>query len=106
MFRKLTRGLSNMVYGSSEIPVQWVRSSRTEGTTGAGSYGILLGGHRTLMRFGYGLWEVVTFFEPAYKRSYKPPYQDVDFIPNKGYHEFAPQIGFVSEATYVRTQAY
>ncbi|MEZ5301311.1 MAG: exosortase system-associated protein, TIGR04073 family [Verrucomicrobiales bacterium] len=106
MLRKLYRGLSNIVYGSTELPNYWSRNVRSAGAVEGASYGALMGAHRTLWRFGYGVWEVVTFFEPAYKRSYKPPYQSVDFMPQSGYEEFPPQLGFLGQTSYTRTQVH
>ena len=62
---------------------------------------------RTVVRLGYGLYELVTFPFPSYKGTYKPPYYKKDYInPVYGYSEFPPQVGFASESGYSRTQKY
>lgn len=103
--RKLSRALSNLAYAPFEIPNYYMRSNRTEGNVGASMIAPIEGLKRTLVRVGYGVFEVVTFPAPTYKATYRPPYarkQRID--PWYGYDEFPPQLGITGQATYCRTQ--
>lgn len=105
--RKLSRGLANLAYGASEVLVTWQRTNRSEGNHAAGSDMVVEGTKRTLVRVGYGIFEVVTFPFPAYKGTYRPPYYKKERIdPWFGYEEFSPQVGFTSQAGYSRTQSW
>ena len=105
--RKFSRSIANLVYGISEIPSNYVRFNDNEGTTAAGSYGLALGIQKTVARVGYGMYELFTFHSPTYKGGYKAPYYKKDtMFPLTGYEEFPPQLGYISEATYNRSQSY
>jgi putative exosortase-associated protein (TIGR04073 family) len=105
MIRKLSRAFANLAYGVSEIPANWVRVGDTEGRKAAGSYGVAKGVEKTVVRVGYGLYELITFPAPTYKQGYRPPYyKKMDKYPFLGYEEFPPQLGFITEAEYCRTQ--
>ncbi len=107
VFRKLSRSLSNLVYGFSELPVNYVRVLEREGSTAAASYGIVKGVEKSVVRVGYGLYELFTFPAPTYKGGYRAPYYKKDTAhPIVGYEEFPPQLGYVSEAEYNRSQSH
>ncbi len=105
--RKLSRAFANLVYGISELPSTWYRTNDLEGRKAGGSYGVIKGTQRTISRVGYGLYELFTFPAPTYKQGYRPPYfKKADKYPWLGYQEFPPQLGFITEADYTRTQRY
>ncbi len=99
--RKLGRGLSNVFYGAAEIPYSWNKARKTEGQVAAASYGILYGVERTVVRLGYGIYEVVTFPFPTYKKGFKPPAVNQFKQADLGYSEFPPALGFSSETDFV-----
>jgi putative exosortase-associated protein (TIGR04073 family) len=105
--RKLSRALATIAYGTTESPVLWARSERAEGGNTAYARQVGEGTVRSIVRLGYGLYELVTFPFPTYKGTYRPPYyvkSDKDYW--HGYDEFPPQVGFIGEANYSRTQNY
>jgi putative exosortase-associated protein (TIGR04073 family) len=103
--RKLSRAIANLAYGVTEIPMTWAKVERHDGGNAAFTSAIVEGTTRSLVRVGYGLFELVTFPFPAYKGGYRPPYYKHDkFDPWFGYEEFPPQLGTVSQADYGRTQ--
>ncbi|MFT5469817.1 MAG: putative exosortase-associated protein (TIGR04073 family) [Verrucomicrobiales bacterium] len=104
--RKLSRALSNIVYGAMEIPVQFESTLRKEGGTEAFSYGIVKGIDRTGARLGYGLFELVNFRTPKHKESFRAPYASDKYDSVNGYTEYPPQFGFTSGEDYVRRQSY
>ncbi len=104
--RKLARGLSNIVYGITELPVTFVTTNRYEGSTEAFSLGLVEGIRRTVVRMGFGVYEVVTFPSPTYKEGYRQPYRDIRLDPFKGYSEFPPALGAQSHTSSNPTQPY
>ena len=105
--RKLSRAIANLAYGVTEVPVTWVKTNRTEGSSAAWSTMVVDGTKRSLVRVGYGLFELVTFPFPCYKGTYKPPYYSHEkYDPHYGYDEFPPQFGHTSQATYSRITDY
>lgn len=110
--RKLGRGISNVLYGIIEIPEQMVRRSDQYGRKAGWSYGIVDGTHKSLKRFGYGVYEIFTFYCPTYHGTYKPPYskcgQDwrIEMNPTDGLSEFPPELGFESYFRHSRSQGY
>ena len=70
--RKLGRGLSNMVFGWSEIPHTITTVNSHEGNSAAAGYGVVRGVGRGFARFGVGLYEVLLWPIPAYKGGYLP----------------------------------
>ena len=105
--RKLSRGLANLTYGASEFINVWGRTNRSDGNHAAASDMVVEGTKRTVVRLGYGVYEVVTFPFPTYKCTYRPPYYKKEKIdPWWGYQEFSPQVGFISQADYSRTQGW
>ena len=60
-FRKLSRSIANLVYGVTEIPSNYVRTLKREGSSAALSYGVVKGVEKTVVRVGYGLYELFHF---------------------------------------------
>ncbi len=105
--RKLSRALANIVYGVTEIPVQMVRSDQEGGSSEAFAYGAVYGTGKTLARFGYGIFELITFPVPMYKGGFRPPYpadRREATHPSTGFLEFPPEVGFISGVQHCRTQ--
>jgi putative exosortase-associated protein (TIGR04073 family) len=100
--RKLSRGLSNMAFGATELVYQPAMINEREGNASAFSYGIIKGFGRFFARFGYGVFETVTFPFPVVRSSYRVPYKsDVPWI-HGGMDEFPPELGFESRYKYCR----
>ena len=98
--RKLGRGISNVLFGFTELPSTICKVNNKEGNSAAFSYGITKGVGRSLFRFGIGWYEIVTFPAPCYKSSYRQPYRsNIPWI-NGGYEEFPPELGFSSVYSY------
>jgi putative exosortase-associated protein (TIGR04073 family) len=105
--RKLSRGLANICYGITEVPVMWAKQESEGGAVEQNSYGLIYGGGKTIARFGFGVFEVITFPFPLYKGGYRPPYQPAireALHPSTGYLEFPPEVGFISGVQHCRTQ--
>lgn len=98
--RKLGRGLSNILYGSTEFPYSIAILNDREGNAAAASYGIVKGVGRTLFRLGSGIYEVCTFPFPTYRGGFKPPYRaNIPWI-HGGYTEFPPELGWQTRKPY------
>jgi putative exosortase-associated protein (TIGR04073 family) len=105
--RKLARALANIAYSPSEIIHRWDRGIHQDGNTAAGPLAAVEGTKRCLVRVGYGIFELVTFPAPTYKKTYRPPFYKKERIdPYYGYDEFPPQVGIISQAGYSRTQLW
>lgn len=105
--RKLSRALANIAYGVTEYPVTWCKSNQMDGSSAAWTTMVVDGSKRSVVRLGYGVFELVTFPFPAYKGTYRPPFYSKEGIdPYYGYGEFPPQFGISSQATYCRGQDY
>ena len=105
--KKLGRAVANLIYGATEIPTNWSRTLETEGAHSAATYGIFKGVEKSVVRVGYGLYELVTFPAPTYKQGYKAPYYEKSCICHTlGYQDYPPQIGMISQANYTREQSY
>lgn len=109
--RKLGRAISNILYSPIEIPSQMTLKGQQYGDHAAFSWGLVEGTWRMLQRMGYGMYELVTFWAPTYKCTYKPPYQGncgqsglIEFNPEGGLSEFPPELGFQSYYDYSRDQ--
>lgn len=100
--RKLGRGLGNMLFGSTEIIESISDVNATDGNSAAFSYGLVRGLGRTFARFGYGLFETVTFPFPTQHGTYQPPYNNNIQWLNSGYSEFPPEVGFETKYDYCR----
>ena len=93
---KLGRGISNVLFGFTELPNTMCKVNNKEGNSAAFSYGITKGVGRSLFRFGIGWYEIVTFPAPCYKSSYRAPYRsNIPWI-NGGFEEFPPELGWNS----------
>ena len=100
--RKLGRGLSNLVFGISELPVTIAKINDREGNSAAAGYGVVRGLGRSVMRFQSGLFEFLTFpFPTTHRTSYPLLPSDVSNI-HSGYQEFPPELGNESKYPYVR----
>jgi putative exosortase-associated protein (TIGR04073 family) len=100
--RKLGRGLANMFYGLTEIPVTIATINTNEGNAAAASYGVVRGTGRAFARFGAGFYEVLLWPIPVYKDCYRPVLRsDIPWI-HGGYGEFPPELGNESKYPYVR----
>lgn len=100
--RKLSRAVSNLVYGLTEVPNQWSRVRLADGGMAAATHGTVNGAVRTVRRFGYGIYELFTFPFPAFKGGYRVPYTSNYINPISGLNEFPPELGFMSDAEYGR----
>ena len=97
--RKLSRAISNILYGFVEIPEQIVRKNDQYGSKAGWSYGLVDGTSRTFKRMGYGFYELFTFHCPTYHGTFKPPYEKcgqintIEMNPGQGLSEFPPTLG-------------
>lgn len=101
--RKLGRGLSNVVFGWSELPVTVTTINDREGNSAAAGYGVVRGVGRSFARFGVGLYEVLLFPFPVNRGTYLPILPDNTHRIHAGYSEFPPELGNESKYRYVRT---
>ena len=100
--RKLGRGLSNMVFGCTEIPVTMGKVNEEEGNAAAAGYGVIRGTGRAFARFGVGFYEVILWPFPVYKSTYLPVLRsDIPWI-HRGYGELPPEPGNETKYPYVR----
>jgi putative exosortase-associated protein (TIGR04073 family) len=100
--RKLGRGLSNLVFGISELPTTIAKINEREGNSAAAGYGVVRGLGRSFMRCQSGLFEFLTFPFPRNRRTYYPLLRsDIPSI-HAGYQEFPPELGNESKYPYVR----
>jgi putative exosortase-associated protein (TIGR04073 family) len=100
--RKLGRGLSNMFFGLTEIPVTIGQINTNQGNAAAASYGVVRGTGRAFARFGVGFYEALLWPIPVYKDSYRPVLpSDIPWI-HRGYGEYPPELGNESKYPYVR----
>lgn len=103
--RKLGRGLANMTSGVTEVFASFEQVNTSDGNAAQGSYGIVRGITRTLVRFGVGVYEVVTFPFPTMKGSYDPVLKRPIPWVHGGYEEFPPELGFETRYDYCRIQS-
>lgn len=101
--RKFGRGISNIAFGITELPVTFARINDTEGNSAAFGYGIHLGLSRSFYRIGKGFYDVFSFCLPTYKESYRQPYPSDLVWGVNGYSEFPPELGFDTRYNYSRT---
>ena len=101
--RKLGRGVSNMLFGWSEIPNTIAQVNEREGNSAALGYGVVRGVGRAWMRFHTGIFDIVTFPFPAVRGTYYSPLPpEIPYI-HAGYQEFPPELGFESKYPYARS---
>ena len=105
---KLSRAVSNILYGINEIPSTWSRVNKDQGSIHAASHVMVKGGYRTLIRVGYGVYEFATFPFATYKASFRPAYggKNIWWDLNHGYSELAPELGFQSKFGTGRSQSW
>ena len=100
--RKLGRGISNVLYGWSELPHTVAQVNDREGNSAAGGYGVVRGVGRSVMRMQAGLFEILTWPIPAVRGTYFPVLEsDIHWI-HSGYKEFPPELGNESKYPYAR----
>src|ERR1041385_741171 len=90
--RKLGRGLSNVVFGIAELPVQIARVNEREGNSAALSYGVVRGIGRSYMRFDAGLWEMFSFPFPTNHGTYRPILPSPHRSIHGGYQALPPEL--------------
>lgn len=101
--RKLGRGWSNFIYGSSELWTTIERVSESEGNAAAWSYGWIWGVRRWAVRGAAGVYEIFTFPFPTNRRSYRPVLRSNIPWVNGGYEEFPAEFGFQTRKRYCTT---
>ena len=100
--RKLGRGLSNVLFGITEFPVQIARVNEREGNSALG-YGLVRGISRSYMRIHAGLFEIFSFPIPVNAGTYYPILPNHIRYIHGGFEEFPPELGNESKYPYVRT---
>ena len=100
--RKVGRGLSNVVLGWAEFPVQMARVNDREGNSAAFGYGLVRGLGRTYIRVHAGLFEMLSFPFPVNQGTYRPILPSHYHHIHSGYEEFPPELGNESKYPYVR----
>lgn len=101
--RKLGRGLSNILFGVTELFQNPAEINEREGNAAAWSYGPVKGVGRFIVRMHFGFYELLTFPFPTTRSSYRVPYRsNVPWI-HGGYDEFPPELGFETRWNYTRT---
>ncbi len=110
--RKLGRGISNILFGITEIPEQIVRKNESYGRKAGYTYGLVDGTSRAFRRIGYGFYEVFTFNCPTFHGTFKQPYMRcgednrIEMNVHDGLSEFPPELGFEGYYNYSRTQKF
>ena len=100
--RKLGRGISNVLFGIAELPVNIARVNEREGNAAAASYGVARGVGRSYMRFHAGVAEIFSFPFPVNRGTYYPLLPARIPYIQAGYEEFPPELGFESKYPYGR----
>ncbi len=98
--RKLGRGISNVVFGITELPQSIANMNDREGNAAAASYGVVRGIGRTFARIRSGVYEIVTFPFPTTRGSFRPALKsNIPWI-HGGYEEFPPELGWNARKRY------
>ncbi len=100
--RKFGRGLSNVLFGFTELPCTMMQVNSQEGNSAAAGYGFHLGLSRTCYRFGKGWYEILSAPFPTYRNSYRSPYYSDLIWGQNGFGEFPPELGFETRFDYSR----
>jgi putative exosortase-associated protein (TIGR04073 family) len=101
--RKLGRGVSNLLFGWSELPVTVATINEREGNSAAAGYGVVRGVGRSFARFAVGIYEVLAWPSPAHRGTYLPILPgDIRYI-HGGYSEFPPELANETKYPYART---
>src|SRR3954471_6075702 len=91
--RKLGRGVSNLVFGISELPTSIAKVNDQEGNSAAAGYGVVRGVGRSMMRISAGLVEIFSFPFPIARGTYRSVLDDETHWIHAGYKEFPPELG-------------
>ena len=102
--RKLSRGLSNVVFGLTEVPATMDVMNQRSGNSAAFSQGLVSGLGRTLARLGAGIYDIVTFPVPSNQGSFRSVLPAATPWVQNGFEEFPPELGFESRFDYSRAQ--
>ena len=102
MHRKFSRGVSNIVWGFSELPHTMCITNDLEGNSAAFSVGIFAGVRRSLERVGVGVFEVATHPFAINRGTYKPYFKSPTRNNHGTYEEFPPELGYDSKYPYSR----
>ncbi len=100
--RKLGRGISNLLFGWSELPTTIHQVNSEEGNAAAFSYGVVRGVGRSTMRMQAGIFEILTWPFPALRGTYFPVLESNTHWIHSGYQEFPPELGNESKYPYTR----
>jgi putative exosortase-associated protein (TIGR04073 family) len=100
--RKLGRGISNVLFGWSELPHEIARVNEVEGNSAAGGYGVVRGVGRSAMRTAAGVFELLTWPFPVVRGTYFPVLESDTHWIHSGYKEFPPELGNESKYHYTR----
>jgi len=100
--RKFGRGISNVLYGITELPSTFFDVNATEGNSAAFGYGVHLGLCRSFYRFGKGWYDILSAPLPTYGGTYRQPYPSDLVWGHRGYGEFPPELGFETRFDYSR----
>lgn len=100
--RKLGRGVSNLLFGWSELPATVANVNHEEGNSAAAGYGVVRGVGRSAMRMAAGVFEILTWPFPAVRGTYFPVLESDTHWIHSGYQEFPPELGFESKYPYTR----
>jgi putative exosortase-associated protein (TIGR04073 family) len=104
--RKLSRGLANIALGSHEIPHRIAAANADDGGNAALADGLVRGVKYTCLRFGLGIYEVVTFPLPTTKGDFRPITKDEIRFGRNAMSEFPPTLGSNSKYEYSRDRHY
>ncbi len=69
--RKLARGIGNTFFFWAEIPKNMFRKGYSTYPFAGFWYGLNRGIEQGSVRFGYGIWEIISFYHPCH-RNYEP----------------------------------
>jgi putative exosortase-associated protein (TIGR04073 family) len=100
--RKLGRGISNVLFGWSEIPTTVAKINQDEGNAAAAGYGVVRGVGRSVLRLQAGIFEILTWPIPVIRGTYFPVLENEVHWIHSGYKEFPPELGNESKYPYVR----
>lgn len=100
--RKLGRGISNLLFGWSELPTTIAKVNQDEGNSAAAGYGVARGVGRSILRIHAGLFEIFTFPIPVVRGTYFSVLESDTHWIHSGYKEFPPELGNESKYPYVR----
>jgi putative exosortase-associated protein (TIGR04073 family) len=105
--RKLSRGLSNVMFASTEL-LTWA-DLENETLGNAANASPVRGVWRFMTRIGVGLYDILTFPAPTWMGSYGPVEGLLhrSTIPwvNGGFEEFPPELGFETRMPYARVNS-